>query len=77
MYSDPFTGWAPSTYLVYTGLAETNTATATKLANNFCNTVARDNLFWENYDPITGEGNNCPAMAWTAATFLRLASTAR
>lgn len=66
--------WPSASYLIFTGLRDAGeTELARKQAERWCAMVARDNIFWENYDPISGEGNNCPALGWTAGVFLRMA----
>ena len=66
--------WAPSTYLIFSGLRDSGeTALARAVAERFCAMVARDSVFWENFDPHSGEGLCSPSMGWTAAAFLRMA----
>lgn len=66
--------WAPSTYLIFCGLAEAGEhARAQQVAEAFCATCALDAIFWENYDAKTGRGLCCPAYTWTAAVFLLMA----
>ncbi len=67
--------WPPSSYLIFTGLRDAGeTALARLQAERWCSMVARDGIFWEDYDPITGKGNDSPALGWTAAVFLRMAA---
>ena len=66
--------WPPSTYLVFTGLRDLGeTGLARTVAERFCALCARDNVFWENYHPLEGTGNDSPSLGWGAAVFLRLA----
>ena len=65
--------WAPTTMLIIDGLRRCGErGLATDIARRFCDTVAKG-PFYENYSPLTGEGNYCPAYTWTASVFLLLA----
>jgi putative isomerase len=65
--------WAPPTHLICAGLREAGRPLWRTIAERFCALCARDNLFWENYDPHTGQGLRSPAYTWTAATAIELA----
>jgi len=66
--------WPSASYLIFTGLRDAGeTELARKQAERWCAMVARDNIFWEDYDPLTGEGNSSPALGWTAGVFMRMA----
>ncbi len=66
--------WAPSTYLIFDGLAAVGEVTlADTIAERFCNMCLRSPGFWENYDALTGQGLRCPGYSWTASVFLLLA----
>lgn len=66
--------WAPSTYLIYDGLAHAGeTKLAHTIAERFCELCLHSPGFWENYDALTGQGLRCPGYSWTAAVFLLLA----
>ncbi|MDD6209176.1 MAG: trehalase family glycosidase, partial [Bacteroidales bacterium] len=66
--------WAPSTYLIFTGLVDRNETTLAKtIAERFCDMCAKDEAMWENYDALTGKGLQCPAYTWTSSVFLLLA----
>ena len=65
--------WAPPTHLICAGLRVAGRPLWRTIAERFCDLCARDNLFWENYDPRTGEGLCSPAYTWTAASAIELA----
>ncbi|GCE50516.1 glycogen debranching enzyme [Thermosporothrix hazakensis] len=66
--------WAPPTYLIVDGLVDAGELELARLlARRYCDMVARDATFYENYDALTGQGLRCPGICWTAAVFLRLA----
>ncbi len=67
--------WPSASYLLFTGLRDAGeTDLARKQAERWCAMVARDHTLWENYDPVTGKGNNSPALGWTAGVTLRMAN---
>ncbi|MBP2832877.1 hypothetical protein J8281_11840 [Aquimarina sp. U1-2] len=66
--------WAPSTLLIFDGLVKAGKKEQAKeIAIRFCNMVAKDNGFYENYDALTGEGLRDKGYTWTAASFLIMA----
>lgn len=66
--------WAPSTYLVFTGLLSAgNKELAKIIAERFCKMCSKDMGMHENYGATTGQGLRCPGFGWTAAVFILLA----
>jgi putative isomerase len=66
--------WAPSTYLIFDGLVDAGEVElATLIAQRYCDMCVQHPGMYENYDAITGKGNNCPGYSWTANVFLLLA----
>ena len=69
--------WAPSTYLVVTGLERSGFPDlARDVAKRFCATCKQSG-FAENFDARTGEGLRDRAYTWTASVFLLLAEKLR
>jgi putative isomerase len=67
--------WGPSTYLIHEGLfACGELALAQEIAERFCSACAREATFSENYNALTGEGQDDSGMTWSAADFLLLAT---
>jgi glycogen debranching enzyme len=68
--------WPSASHLIHTGLRDAKaTDLAHKVAKRWCAMVAADPVFWEDYDPINGTGNDSPGMSWTAAVFIRFAAS--
>lgn len=66
--------WAPTTLLFVDALREVGEIVLSKkIANVFCENAQKYGMC-ENYDPITGQGWDDPAFAWTSNVFLLLAS---
>lgn len=66
--------WAPSTMLVVHGLMEIGEdELAQQIIHGFCG-MCRDNGFYENFSPKTGEGHFCPSYTWTSSVFMIFAS---
>ena len=66
--------WAPSTFMVVDGLRRAGYPDLAKeIARRFCRMVANQDGMYENYDALTGEGYDDPALAWTCSVFLMLA----
>jgi putative isomerase len=64
--------WAPVVYLMITGIENAGRKElAKRIAYSFCKTVV-ENGFSENFNAITGEGNNDPAYTWTSSVYLTL-----
>jgi putative isomerase len=67
--------WAPSTYLIFDGLANAGeTDLAKEIAVRFCRMCEKDPAMWENYNAVSGKGLRAPAYTWTAAVFILLAN---
>ncbi len=65
--------WAPSTYIVYTGLRDAGFAElAERIRQGFLRTCAKGG-FAENFNALTGEPLRDKAYTWTASVFLLLA----
>ena len=66
--------WAPTTLLFIDALKEIGKIELSKkLARAFCENAQTFGMC-ENYDPISGQGNDDPAFAWTSSVFLILAN---
>jgi putative isomerase len=66
--------WGPTTYLIVDGLIELGEVSLAKtIATRYCDTINKEATFRENYDAITGEGNDDGGMTWAASDFLLLA----
>ncbi len=62
--------WAPATMLVVCGLLDVGeVALARRIMTAFCDLCAGQG-FYENFDPLTGEGLYCPAYTWTSSVFM-------
>lgn len=65
--------WAPQTYLFVDALIEAGfTNDAYRIAEKFCDATLIGGMA-ENFNPITGEGNDDMAFAWTSSVFMLLA----
>jgi len=66
--------WAPVTHMVVDGLQRAGRhELAREIARRFCKLISNSPGMYENYNPITGEGNDVPAYGWTAACFIAMA----
>ncbi|MEI6602867.1 MAG: hypothetical protein WCL54_05225 [Clostridia bacterium] len=78
--------WAPSTYLIFDGLADigvngkadidinsSSKELALAVAERFCDMCVLQPEMYENFDALTGKGLRCPGYSWTAAVFILLA----
>lgn len=65
--------WAPETYIFVDALMRAGyTKDALRIAEKFCK-VTQIGGMAENFDPVTGNGNDDLAFAWTSSVFLLLA----
>lgn len=65
--------WAPETYIFVDALARAGyQAEAHRLAEKYCRLTLEGGMA-ENFNPLTGEGNDDLAFAWTSSVFLLLA----
>ena len=66
--------WPPVVYLMVSGLLDAGeTHLASLIAERYIATVEQTpDALYENYDALTGEGNDDPSYAWTSAVYLLL-----
>ncbi|WP_404423700.1 amylo-alpha-1,6-glucosidase [Nibricoccus sp. IMCC34717] len=65
--------WAPPNYQLFRALQDAGEPElAHEVARRFTAMCARDAVFWENYEAVSGKGLQAPAVQWTAAVFLLL-----
>jgi len=66
--------WAPSTMLITAGLDETGEHELSHtIKRAFCE-LCKAHGFYENFDPVTGDGYYDPAYTWTSSVFMMFAS---
>jgi hypothetical protein len=66
--------WAPPNYQLFRALQESGEPElAREVAHRFTAMCARDAVFWENYEAVSGKGLQAPAVQWTSSVFLLLA----
>ena len=65
--------WSPVIYIITDGLfSGGETELAKEIALRFCNMVNGKDGIYENYDALTGLGNDDPSYTWAAGVFLML-----
>jgi putative isomerase len=66
--------WAPSTMLITSGLDDIGEhELARTIKRAFCE-MCKKHGFYENFDPVTGEGYYDPAYTWTSSVFMMFAN---
>ncbi|UXS67972.1 hypothetical protein MUA19_00620 [Staphylococcus chromogenes] len=61
--------WAPTTFLIYNGIKEIDEALANEIKNRFIHLIEKSG-FYENFNPINGNGLRGTAFTWTAGVYL-------